>query len=85
MVLNDYLTVLSWLFIAIGAALFGGTGMALLHYRRTGTFPGQPATRKDGTPTTASPRTAVVKCVVGALLIVWGALSLLARSSAGIG
>ena len=80
--LTDYLTILSWLFIAIGVALFGGTGMALLQYRRTGTFPGQPPVRKDGSPTTASPRTAVVKCLFGAVLIAWGVLSLIARTAA---
>lgn len=78
--LDDYLVLFSWLFVAIGAALLGGTGFALLQYRRTGRFPGQPDAGRKGQPTTASPRTAVVKCVVGAVLIVWGATSLLLRT-----
>ena len=77
--LADYLLIAQWLLIAIGAALLGGTGLALLHYRRTGSFPGQPAATAKGEPAQASPRTAVAKCVIGAVLIVWGALSLLAR------
>lgn len=77
--LADYLLILSWLVVAIGVALLGGTGLALLHYRRTGAFPGQPAVSAKGQPTQASPRTAVAKCLVGALLIVWGVASLLAR------
>jgi hypothetical protein len=80
-VVDDYLVIFSLLFIAIGASLFGGTGLALLHYRRTGSFPGQPATGKGGQATKASPRTAVAKCVIGAVLIVWGAVSLLLRVS----
>lgn len=75
--LADYLLLANWLFIAIGAALLGGTGLALIEYRKTGAFPGQPATGAKGQSTTASPRTAVIKCIIGAVLIAWGALSLL--------
>jgi hypothetical protein len=74
--LADYLLIANWLFIAIGAALLGGTGLALREYRRTGAFPGQPAADREGS-TRVSPRTAVIKCILGALLILWGALSLL--------
>jgi hypothetical protein len=69
----DYLLLFSWLFVGIGAALLGGTGLALVHYRRTGTFPGAAAAAQP------SPRTAYVKCAIGALLVVWGAASLIAR------
>jgi hypothetical protein len=72
---EEYLVILSWLFVAIGTALLGGTGLALLHYRRTGSFPGQPNDESSGSER-VSPRTAVTKCVVGALLLVWGMLSL---------
>ncbi|MGH8903050.1 MAG: hypothetical protein ACRDYA_15605 [Egibacteraceae bacterium] len=41
--------IVNWLVFAIGAALLGGTGAALLTYRRTGEFPGQGA---GGTPPT---------------------------------
>ncbi len=72
--------IVNWLVFAIGAALLGGTGAALLTYRRTGEFPGQGA---GGTPPTnqgagdarkarSSVRIAVAKCVVGGLLMLWG-------------
>jgi hypothetical protein len=76
---DDYLLIMQWLFMAIGAALLLGTGSALLHYRRNGVFPGQPATDSRGRPSVASPRTAVVKVVIGAVLVVWGALGLFTR------
>jgi hypothetical protein len=76
---DDYLLIMQWLFVAIGAALFGGTGTALLHYRRTGAFPGQPASDSKGKPSVASPRTAVVKLLIGAVLVVWGGAGLLVR------
>jgi hypothetical protein len=80
--IDDYLLIFQWLFVAIGAALLLGTGSALLHYRRTGTFPGQPATDSRGRPTVASPRTAIAKCVVAAVLLVWGAAGLVIRYTA---
>jgi hypothetical protein len=76
---TDYLQLFSWLFVAVGVALLGGTGMALLHYRRHGSFPGQPVTGKDGAPVRVSPRTAIVKCLLGAALVLWGVLSLTLR------
>ncbi len=75
--LADYLLIANWLFIAIGAALLGGTGLALREYHKTGAFPGQPAASAKGEPIVASPRTAVIKCLIGGALIAWGALSLL--------
>jgi hypothetical protein len=78
-VLADYLLILNWLFIAIGGALLGGTGLALLHHRRTGAFPGQPVATAKGRPTQASPRTAYLKCLIGVVLMGWGTFSLLAR------
>ncbi len=65
--------IVNWLLLAFGAALFGGTGAALVTYRRSGTFPGQP---KGTRPSVAS---AVVKCVVGALLLLWGLAGILAH------
>lgn len=65
-----------WTLLAVGAALFLGTGAALLRYRRDGVFPGQP-TDDDGRPAAAvSVRAAVVKAAVGAVLTVWGAVGL---------
>jgi hypothetical protein len=72
-VLEDYVVVFQWLLVAIGAALLLGTGAALVAYRRTGSFPGQPAGR------TPSVRTAVAKCVVGAVLILVAGASLVVR------
>jgi hypothetical protein len=57
--------IVNWLLLAFGAALFGGTGAALLTYRRTGAFPGQP---KGARPSVA---TAVGKCLAGAALMIW--------------
>jgi hypothetical protein len=58
--------IVNWLVLAIGAALFLGTGAALLVYWRTGVFPGQGAGERP------SVGTAVAKCAVGALLMLWG-------------
>ncbi|MGH8884550.1 MAG: hypothetical protein ACRDYX_05125 [Egibacteraceae bacterium] len=62
--------IVNWLVLAIGAALLLGTGAALLAYRRTGVFPGQSAS--DARSARSSVRTAVAKCVVGGLLMLWG-------------
>lgn len=73
----------SWGLLAIGAALVLGTGAALLRYRRTGLFPGQP-TDAEGNPTTQpSVRTAVGKVVLGLALAVWGVAGLTAGSLVG--
>lgn len=86
---TSYTEVALFLMLAVGAAMFLGTGAALLRYRRTGLFPGEtgeeeaPAgTEADGldvdrgdadpagTPR-AQVRAAVVKCGIGAVLMVW--------------
>lgn len=64
--------IVNWLVFAFGAALFTGTGAALLAYRRTGVFPGQPTGAARGRDRQASVRSAIAKCVVGAVLMVWG-------------
>lgn len=63
--------IVNWLVFAIGAALLGGTGAALLTYRRTGEFPGG-QTAGDARTARSSVRIAVAKCVVGGLLMLWG-------------
>jgi hypothetical protein len=55
--------------LAVGAALAVGTGLALLSYRRTGAFPGQP---EDAPTPRAAVGTAVTKLVVGAALSLVG-------------
>lgn len=90
MVPTSYTEVALFLLLALGAALFLGTGAALLRYRRTGHFPGEagneepPVGRAEGgtadaereetdraQPTRAQVRAALVKCGVGAVLMVW--------------
>lgn len=66
--MDGYLQIGALFLAASGAALFLGTGAALLTYRRTGAFPGQPA----DDPAAPSVRTAVVKVVLGAALIALG-------------
>lgn len=64
-----------WLLLAVGGALFAGTGAALLQHYRTGEFP-RPADAP--TPARDAGRApAVVKCVIGFVLLVAGAVSLL--------
>lgn len=62
--------------VAVGAALFVGTGLALLAYRRTGAFPGQPAADEDGRPVAPSVGTAVAKTAIGAVLLLVGVAGL---------
>lgn len=61
---------------SIGAALLLGTGAALLRFRRTGTFPGQPADA-DHTDTAQAVRGARIKMSLGAVLAVAGVMTLL--------
>lgn len=94
---TSYAEVALFMMLAVGAALFLGTGAALLRYRRTGLFPGESgeedaaAPHEDGSPgdvdrhPTATRdgderppgvartrvRAALVKCGVGAVLMVW--------------
>ena len=62
-------------FGSIGAALLLGTGAALLRYRRTGEFPGQP---EDAPPedTAQAVRAAKVRITFGTLLLIAGAWTL---------
>ena len=73
---QDWADVAAWMLLAVGAAVVLGTGAALVRYRRTGTFPGQPLD-EDGTPL-APPalRTAWTKVAIGVVLAVWGLASL---------
>jgi hypothetical protein len=38
---TGYVLIFYWTIVALGGALFLGTGAALLQYRRTGTLPGE--------------------------------------------
>ena len=64
--------VANWLMLALGAAMFFGTGFAMLTYRRTGLFPGQPVD-DDGLPAQEPSITgAWVKVSLGLVIGVWG-------------
>jgi hypothetical protein len=64
--------VANYLLLAVGAAMFFGTGLALLSFKRNGVFPDQPLD-DDGLPTRQpSIRAAWVKVGLGLLLGVWG-------------
>ena len=73
---QDWADVAAWMLTAVGAAILLGTGAALLRYRRTGTFPGQP-TDEHGVPL-APPavKTAWTKVAIGVVLLVWGLATL---------
>jgi hypothetical protein len=74
---TGYVMLVYWTVVAIGAALFLGTGAALVRYRRTGSFPG--AEDPDGhDPTASETRRAVVRCALGAGLMALGAGGLMA-------
>lgn len=70
----------NWLVLALGAAMAGGTGVALLSYRRTGLFPGQPIDDEGNPVGEVSVGSAVTRVVVGAVLVLWGLAGLVAGS-----
>ncbi|MEE8600343.1 hypothetical protein [Euzebya tangerina] len=74
----------NWLLLAVGAAMFFGTGFAVLSFRRNGVFPGQELD-DDGLPThEPALRTAYVKIVLGLVLGVWGLAGLTAGTVIGL-
>lgn len=66
----DWSIVAGEFMVGIGAALVLGIGLALLRYRRTGRFPGQP---EDAEPSLVS---AWVKLGLGVIMVVWGIATL---------
>ena len=66
-------SAVSWVLLAVGAALFAGTGAALLTYRRTGRMPGDPG---NGPVEPVVLRYAAVRCVVGFLAGLLGLVGL---------
>lgn len=75
--------IANYMLLAVGAAMFFGTGMALLAYRRDGVFPGQ-AADEDGVPREPAVRSAWTKIVVGLVLGLWGLAGLTAGSVIGL-
>jgi len=65
-------SAVSWVLLAVGGAMFVGTGAALVTYRRTGRLPSDPGER----PAPGVIRAAVVKCVLGLVAGVAGAIGL---------
>ena len=66
--------VVGWLLVAVGGALFAGTGAALIQRRRTGEFPRPANAVLPEREPSAAP--AVVKCVIGLALTIAGAVML---------
>ncbi|AXV09590.1 hypothetical protein DVS28_a4933 [Euzebya pacifica] len=69
---ETWMDLVNWMLLALGAAMAGGTGVALFRFRRTGLFPGQPID-DDGNPIgTPSITSAWVKVAIGGILVLWG-------------
>lgn len=69
MLLGDLPALINLLLLALGAAVSLGTGGALLHYRRTGSFPSQPPEREV---TRGALRFARAKLAIGGVMALWG-------------
>ncbi|HUG86374.1 MAG TPA: hypothetical protein VMM13_17540 [Euzebya sp.] len=69
---STWADVTNYVLLALGAAMFLGTGLALRSFRRNGVFPGQPVD-EDGTPLTPpSLRAAWVKIALGLIIGLYG-------------
>jgi hypothetical protein len=75
---TGYVLILYWTIVALGGALFLGTGAALIRYRRTGTLPGAPAAQAGHGPSRRETTRVVVRCAAGLALAVGGAAGLVA-------
>lgn len=81
---ETFADVANWILVCLGAAMAGGTGMALLSYRRNGVFPGQPVD-DDGAPQREPAlRTVYVKIVIGVIVALWGVAGLTAGTVIGV-
>ncbi|CAN5502475.1 hypothetical protein BH23ACT9_BH23ACT9_28860 [soil metagenome] len=81
---STWADVANYLLLALGAAMFAGTAMALLSYRRTGVFPGMDVD-DDGMPTSEpSMRSVYVKLGLGLVLGLWGLAGLTTGSVIGL-
>lgn len=67
MVPTSYTELFIFLVGAVGAALFFGTGAALLRFRRTGAFPGEDPTQAQ--QTTRPLRGVITRCALGAVVL----------------
>lgn len=70
---TGYVLIFYWTIVAIGGALFLGTGAALFRYRRTGTLPGQEG---GHAPSKKESRRVIARCALGLCLTTGGATGL---------
>jgi hypothetical protein len=75
---TGYVLIFYWTIVALGGALFLGTGAALLRYRRTGMLPGEPATTGKHRPSQRESRRVALRCALGFGLTAVGATGLVA-------
>ena len=76
--------VANYLLLAVGAAMFFGTGLALLSFRRNGVFPGQEID-DDGAPLRQpSIRAAYGKVAIGLVVGLWGLAGLTTGTVIGL-
>ncbi len=76
--------VANYLLLSVGAAMFFGTGLALLSFRRNGVFPGQ-QTGDDGQPVKEPAiRSAYAKVGIGLVVGLWGLAGLLTGGVLGL-
>lgn len=76
--------VANYLLLAVGAAMFFGTGLALLSYHRNGVFPGQPLDGDGNPQSEPDVRSAWVKIGIGLILGVWGLAGLTSGGFIGL-
>jgi hypothetical protein len=74
----------NYLLLAVGAAMFFGTGLALLSYRHNGVFPGQPLDGEGKPQSEPDVRSAWIKIAVGLVLGVWGLVGLTSGGVIGL-
>ena len=75
---TGYVLILYGMVVALGGALFLGTGAALLRYRRTGAFPGPQGASAGHAPSRRETARVVLRCALGLLLVAGGAAGLVA-------
>lgn len=76
--------VANYVLLAVGAAMFLGTGMALLSYRRNGVFPAQELDQ-DGAPVREpAVRSAYVKVGIGLVVGLYGLAGLTTGTVIGL-
>ncbi len=75
---TGYVLIFYWTIVALGGALFLGTGAALLRYRRTGMLPGEQDSTGQHRPSRRASRRVALRCAMGFGLTAVGATGLVA-------